>query len=633
MLNWAFPGALWLLLSVIPIALFYFLRMRFKRQPVSSIYIWSRLRKDNQTGSRLRLRSILLLLLQVLTAVTIAATVAQPFWEGLKPQIPGELFLIDASASMSAADIMTKSGVSISRWDSACKILEDELKNLPGGTEIALFICSSDAEKIAGPTMNNASVIKNILTRKPSGSGFKETEVAKSLEAWLTAQNRTWNACLISDGGLDLGGEKLSLLFNGNFKYIPVGSKGDDLGLTGLRFQNDGTVIFTAYNGYSTGKTAEIALEREGIPFYTMTAGIQPGKRNFSIQIPGDIKNGVYTVRLIGANDNFPQDDNYTYVKNPEYPVQVLLAGPDNPFLNAALNHKEIKLTHIKDFTYENSDPKSWDLTIADRTAIPVKWNGNLLCFNVLPKGAPVYFNVQVEGYAVPENSTHPLLRFADIGNWYIASGNSFKAGQDIQVLARVGGKPVLAVWETNGSHIAVIGTDLTESDIGLSAGFPVFLQNILKWCVPQFGNDLTYTMTAGDILFLKAGPGWKIKNTDISGFNVDRNGSMMIFKPRNSGIFSWEDGERKGSIAVNIPSGEMDLTPRSVQALISGSRTVSKNVEQKVPLSGWIISVLLVLLITEWFIWRGFIRFKTVSKSQPSARLGDIQFKPLKKR
>ena len=58
MLSWGEPRAFWFAVVIIPIIFFYFLRMRFRRQPVSSIYIWSRLQMTSRGGRKLRYWSV-----------------------------------------------------------------------------------------------------------------------------------------------------------------------------------------------------------------------------------------------------------------------------------------------------------------------------------------------------------------------------------------------------------------------------------------------------------------------------------------------------------------------------------------------------------------------------------------------
>ncbi len=618
MLSWIFPGALWILLSAIPVLLFYFLRMRFRRQPVSSNYIWNRLRKENQKGKRFQFRSILLLILQIMIVLALTAAAAEPVLNQLSMSKPGVVFLMDASASMMTMDIASTNGASVtmkSRWEEALERLNGEIKKLPRGTEIAVFDCSAVAEKIGEADNNFSALLNKLKNNRPDESGFQETEVANGLEAWLRIRNKNWKAVLITDGGLDLGGQRISAVFNGNIQSILVGSSGEDLGVTGLRLQPDGEVNFTALNGYDSDRTARITLEKDGQRLTETGISLRPGRSRQSIKIPAPVNPGLYTIKLDGNSDSFPADDRYSLFYRSPDKIQVLLAGQDNPFLKAALSHPGIELTLVKDFKSLNADPASWDLTIADQVSIPTNWSGNMLCFNTLPPDSPVYLSIPVEGSITAVDSSHPLLRFTDLKNWNISYGNSIKLSLPFheltaRVLASVDEKPILAAWEKNGNHYAVFGIDLNYTDIGLSPSFPVFLQNYIRWCVPQSGNDLAYTLNAGETASFKISPEWKLKNEKElikqKKIFIKRNGSMITIHLLNTGIFPWEEGLNHGFIAVNLPAGEMDLSPIPLRINKTPDYIESKPVNQDKSIVFWPLLILLVLLIAEWFFWRG---------------------------
>lgn len=124
MLSWGEPRAFWFTLVIIPIIFFYFLGMRFRRQPVSSIYIWSRLQMTSRGAKKLRYWSVLLLLIQVLAAAAVM-TLARPAWVAQRLEQPGMVYILDVSASMSAQDV--EGG----RLAQAKSILEERWKSFP----------------------------------------------------------------------------------------------------------------------------------------------------------------------------------------------------------------------------------------------------------------------------------------------------------------------------------------------------------------------------------------------------------------------------------------------------------------------------------------------------------------------
>ncbi len=104
MLNWW----QWSLLAAVPpaIVLLYFLKL--KRQPleVPSTFLWHKSIEDLHVNSIWqRLRTSILLLLQILLIVVAILALLRPGWRGSKLSGDRFVFLIDNSASMSSTDI------------------------------------------------------------------------------------------------------------------------------------------------------------------------------------------------------------------------------------------------------------------------------------------------------------------------------------------------------------------------------------------------------------------------------------------------------------------------------------------------------------------------------------------------
>src|SRR4030095_1670996 len=100
------PLALICALLAIPIILMYMLRLRRREVVVSTTFLWQQVVQDNEANTPWqRLRRNLLLLLQLLILVCMIFALARPFI--LVPAVStGQIeLLLDASASMNAADM------------------------------------------------------------------------------------------------------------------------------------------------------------------------------------------------------------------------------------------------------------------------------------------------------------------------------------------------------------------------------------------------------------------------------------------------------------------------------------------------------------------------------------------------
>src|SRR5262249_13552038 len=105
-MNLANPMALCWFALAIPIVVFYILKIRLRRVPVSTILFWQQIFEEKQPRSIWQhLRHLLSLLVQLLLLSLLALALAEPFfgWEVLEAR--RMVLVIDNSASMNATDV------------------------------------------------------------------------------------------------------------------------------------------------------------------------------------------------------------------------------------------------------------------------------------------------------------------------------------------------------------------------------------------------------------------------------------------------------------------------------------------------------------------------------------------------
>src|SRR5580700_4565315 len=105
-MSFANPTAwLWGLL-VVPVVIFYILKIRLKRVPVSTVLFWQQIFDEKRPRSLWqRLRHLVSLLVQLALLALLVAALAEPFfaWEVLSGR--RVILVLDNSASMNATDV------------------------------------------------------------------------------------------------------------------------------------------------------------------------------------------------------------------------------------------------------------------------------------------------------------------------------------------------------------------------------------------------------------------------------------------------------------------------------------------------------------------------------------------------
>lgn len=609
MLSWMAPAALWIGLTVLPVILFYFLRMRFRDQPFSSIYIWLRLQKLTRSGSRLRWRSVLLLLLQIGAVLAVVAVIARPFWSSRQRTEPGTVFLIDVSASMAAKDEVSATGDRISRIERARLLLQQEINRMPSHSYGAVFLCSSGITQLGEASNNRKRLINGLRNLEPTGAGFKEAQIAAELQAWLQTERRPWQACLVTDGGLDLNGGKLTEIFRGAWRVLTVGKGDNNIGLTGLRLLPGSQAHFVVYNGRTQTAVIGVTLgwraqARNEKLLINTRIKVAPGFTRQVLPFSGTAQSGIYRLAITAATNSSTWDDRYLLAVNPPRRFRVLLIGTPNPFLRAALRNPKIELTMLPQFPRSGSTGAAWDLVVADGVKLPAGMQSNSLSIGVLPEQAPVRLGPVVSGSLAATDTSHPLARFVDWGSARVAGGNSLICEPNVQSLAVVEGQPVMAVWEQGGYRSVVFGTDLFHSDLALSGAFPVFLQNLLQWCVPQAANPLAYNLTVGEPVLLAENPDWRL--LDTRGIRAARNGRMLSLRAQAPGVFRWQSEQARGMVVANVAPSELQIAPKVLTAPKSKLRITAKYAISRRNLGEYFSFLFLVLLCLEWICWSG---------------------------
>jgi hypothetical protein len=616
------PGALWIAAAILPIVLLYFLRMRFRRKEVGSTFLWRELAVATSGGDALRRRSVLLLLLQVAAVAAAAFAAAGPSLVSRSLLRPGVAFIVDVSASMGARDCPGPRGErTASRVEAAAEAVSREIDALGGDVPVMIFACASRAsELLPGPTLDKAKA-KASLRGLAAGSGaFDEGACAESISAWLSRSEGAWSARAFTDGGLDLGGDRLASAFGGSFGAVMVGTSGDSVGATGLRLASSGTgkarADFTLWNGHPTAMEVRVRLTRNGKPLAAAKLRAESGWSRSGIEIRSDIEDGGYELDLEGAEGDLagaPGSSCYLSISR-QRALGVLLVGRDDPFLKAALTQEGLRCTSLASFPTDLSQlaageaAEAPDIVVAESVPVPAGLRCNLLVFGAPPPDAPLAPRGAATGELASVATAHPLLRFVSWEGSKAGSGMGYAVKGQAVVLATAGGRPSLVAWESEGYRSLAFGIDLARSDLGLKSAFPVLVHNYVRWCAPRVDDQSAYTLFAGESARRIERESFRFRSP---GARALREGPATLIGADQAGLYEWERRDARGYMAVNVPAGELDAAPRALRSRApaggaSGAAPVAgaEERERSRPLGTAAAALLAFLLAAEWIAW-----------------------------
>ena len=660
----------WLLLGLVPPAIFalYFLKLRREPLQVPSTYLWSRAIEDLHVNSLWqRLRQSLLLLLQLLVILFLIFALVRPGWRGTDIVGLRHIFLIDASASMSATD------VGPSRLDEAKKQVTAMIEKLNDverdktevsssesnrGTAVAMIISFSDTAKVEQPFTDNRRLLRNrVALIQPTSRGSDLTEALRTASGLANPGQSGDANNPLDEKVAEAKPAKLHIVSDGGILTVPDFRLGNlDPRHWQIGSENPANLGITAF---STSRNPD----KPGALFiYAQLQNSGPEKKTIStslffddklvdakdVEIPGrdlgepgitgvqfdleDVEDGVLRLE-IDSKDVLPLDNKAFAVVNYARRAKVLLATPGNDALRLALETEEAnKLTEVtlvepaylqsKGYQDEVVAGK-YDLLIYDQCAPQQMPTANTLFIGRLPpEGDWKAAETQGPPRIVDVDQIHPLSQLLAMGTVQIIDCTPLLPPKGSIALMDSNLGVLYAVGARAGFEDAVLGFELVGVKEGktevntnwpIRQSFPVFVLNAVKYLGGVGTSGALANTKPGQPAILRAATGVpeiEVETPSHEKFTIPRESQNTYVFGRTElpGIYQVREGSGKQitqRFAVNLfDSRESDLLPREIE--ISGEKVKLEAGKQSArkELWRWLLFVALGVLMFEWYIY-----------------------------
>ena len=564
-MNFLSPTSLFLFGLAVPIVALYILRLRRRREPVSTLMFWEELFRERQTTSLFqRLKHLLSLLLQLLFLALLVLAVGRPQFAFLTKSARQLVLIIDRSASMNAVE----GSEGRTRLESAKQSALQTVDGLRFMDEMTV-ISSHTQPVIHSPFTNHQRSLREAI------NAIEPTDISTDLEpafdlASAIAQTKP-NPEIVIFSDFQSVSESLLAKLNSKVeqdedteepnqeikhRLVSVGEAKNNVGITQFRVRKslvnpfDYETLLRVVNASEEEKQFNVELYFKEDLFDVRSYTLAPGESKSEIFSNFTFEGGK--LKAVLDVDDALSTDNIAYAALPKRErISVLLVTEENPFLEKALAvDEQLDLNVVTPAVYESTTPleshnsegeRAYQVVIFDRYSPPTLGDGNYM-FIYPPAGSSSLetsgtqlkwdIGVSLETPIITDwERTHPILRHVHLENVQIGEAYQITPPATAQVLARSFESPVLFVDVAPNRKIVFAAIDILQSDLPLRIAFPVIIANTIQWFQQRTGIQEYYLRT-GEVLQQRVEP---LTGTD-SPQDVPR--SVIITGP---GDETWE--------------------------------------------------------------------------------------------
>jgi Ca-activated chloride channel homolog len=600
------PWALFWLAAVGPVILMYFLKLKRKKVPVSSTWLWTKSIQDIRVNAPFqKLRSSLLLILQILLILIAALALADPIGRTTPPEEKRWVFLIDRSASMQAKDKKP------SRLAVAKETARELLKSCGPKDEVMIVAFSNRAQVMTPLTADRGAVERAIDAIEPADTVTRIQE-AYRIAASAVQPYKTRTIVVLSDGRFEpiqTSSDQIDL------KYVPIGDEkgARNAAVTAVEVKkpqkaDEPWSVFAQLDLFSKEEVeflVELHVNGE-LHKDVKPVKMAPNTSGAVLWELTKLEPQIVEVK-IRLDDDLDVDNRALVVVRPERP-KLLVAGPGNFFLEKAIAQvRDMDPFMAEDFSKSSSG--DYDIVVLHGTMPESLPEGRYLILGELPKWEGIKAEGEVAQPAVMDwDRRHPVARMVNFSGLYVKSAPKLTLpGFASPIVEGPDNAPLIFAWEKGRTRAVVVTFKLLESDWPLRLSFPLFLSNALDWLRDEGraqtrpGEALRIRLADDETEVEVAGPGGrKEKLTGEGGRDVvygdtDRCGLYTVTR-------------KKGTqrIALNLldPQESRGTVEKEIRT-VSGQVTAASVVPPVVrPYWRWLAMAALLLLLVEWGVY-----------------------------
>ncbi len=652
---WTVP-ALAAALTVPPLVLLYFLKLRRREVPISSTLLWLQAVQDLRVNAPFqKLRNNLLLILQLLILAAGVLAVWEPMRAGAGRLEQATVFIVDASASMSVEEGEGRTRLDIARQEVLRLI--DRL----GGSERAMVIAFADRARVLAPfTDNRAELRRAVESIRPTDAPGRLAEAIALANAHASKAGEATDAdqriartahLLFTDGRLaDAGGVSVE---HGTLEVIRIGRATENVGIVNLDVRRSYeqpvrvTVLARVRNFGAEAASRDVQLLVDGrlrdvrrveslAPAATAEelsdpAADGPASEGSSLPVAFELDldaAALVEVRLSGA-DALAADDRAFAVVTPPQALSVLVVTPGNRFLRQLMNALPLaghafwtpqEYEQAPEEKLADSGRCRFDVVVLDGHSTERLPAGNYIFLGGIPliEGVEQAGRVEAEPF-LDWDDTHPVLQHVSVPAIAAVSWLRLRLPAEARSLIESPSGPVLSLLrrERNQYLICALGLfDDTRTVLNTTwvfhEGFVAFMYDGIRHLAGATSAGRRPAARPGEALVFPARPGASsvtVRRPDGTSETVEvrGRGEVLYGRTDRAGLYTVSPGPAGDDTrAVNLlDEAESLIAPAAGLQIASGAvETSGTDKVTRRPLWPAVLLTLCALLVVEWLVY-----------------------------
>jgi Ca-activated chloride channel homolog len=608
-MNFLSPFALLLGTLAVPLLLLYFLKVRRRQVPVSSLLLWQAALRDREASTFFqRLQRDPLLILQILALLALTVALARPAVTVMGQGAKRVAIVMDTSASMKATD------VSPSRFVAAQRAALGLLGRLGEGAEVMVIEAGVQPKVLVPFTREHDRVASALRSMEGHDLPNRLAEGLRTARALVGADPRA-EIHVFTDGAhpeaAQAQGDDVRVRWTG------VGRRSHNVGITSLAVRRNyfgnynSQAFFSVGNFSSEPQTFSLRLTLDDETLTERTLTLDPQVRRAIVVPFSEQRGGVLKLRLDVSDDLDADNVAYAVIPAPRT-LSVLLVSPGNLFLEKVLHtDPQVKVEVRKPDAYQGG-MEGFDVVVVDSVSPPKLGNGRFVLVNTVPGDVPLEVLGRLDNPTIMDwDRTHPIMRQIDFAKVTIEDAMRVRPLAAGKTLVEAVGGPLIYALEERDRKALFFGFDLFRTDFPLRVAFPLILSKGLRWLSPVGLDQSSLQLQAGQPILLPVEHGVTtatVRTPSGRSVRAQVNRGMASFTETDEvGIYTVVTGRGETKVAVNLMNAdESDLTPQPVPTFVEGARPESPPVLIQRELWPFFVMLALLLFALEGFLyWR----------------------------